>query len=197
MRKVNGKLLPTVTATAILGFFEEYRWLSNFYLCSIHDGEFKFDSSEHAYQAYKTKDRKLRAKIASHPLKGLKAFCRSIPLRNGWDDRCLRVKAMWKITCLKYRQHPELRSKLLATGNLYLEERNNWGDRYWGTCLSGGKFVGENMLGQVLMAYRSYLKGDLSEHIVDDTLLEIVKKKLEKNNVKHNLVRGRSGTSRP
>jgi predicted NAD-dependent protein-ADP-ribosyltransferase YbiA (DUF1768 family) len=36
-----------------------------------------------------------------------------------------------------------------------LEERNSWGDSYWGTDING---VGENNLGKILMDIRSELK---------------------------------------
>ena len=49
---------------------------------------------------------------------------------------------------------PELREKLLATGNEELIEGNWWGDTYWGVC----KGKGENNLGKSLMKIRTELQ---------------------------------------
>jgi predicted NAD-dependent protein-ADP-ribosyltransferase YbiA (DUF1768 family) len=51
---------------------------------------------------------------------------------------------------------PELRAKLLATGDEFLVEGNHWGDTYWGVC--NGK--GRNMLGSLLMKVREEIKND-------------------------------------
>lgn len=156
---------PTITATAILGFFAEYRWLSNFYVRSLVVGNLKFETSEHVYQAFKTIDPDVRLAIQKHPLKGLKKFCYSIKLRDGWVDRNLRIKAMWRTTKAKYDQNPDLLQKLLALKGMHLEERNTWGDNYWGTTLVNKRWQGENMLGQVLMAYRDYKLGFLNPDV--------------------------------
>ncbi len=51
-------------------------------------------------------------------------------------------------------QIPELRDKLLATGNAELVEGNSWNDTYWGMC----RGVGDNHLGKLLMKIRAELK---------------------------------------
>ena len=51
-------------------------------------------------------------------------------------------------------QHYDLAQKLIATGNAYLEEGNQWGDKFWGT-VNG---TGENMLGKILMKERDILR---------------------------------------
>jgi predicted NAD-dependent protein-ADP-ribosyltransferase YbiA (DUF1768 family) len=45
---------------------------------------------------------------------------------------------------------PEMKDKLMATGDAYLEETNTWDDVYWGVCNG----VGKNMLGRMLMYIR-------------------------------------------
>ena len=47
---------------------------------------------------------------------------------------------------------PELRGRLLATGEKHLVEGNHWGDRVWGQCPVG---IGENWLGRLLMDIRA------------------------------------------
>jgi hypothetical protein len=60
-------------------------------------------------------------------------------------ERCVRAK---------FTSHPSLRARLLATGDAYLEEGNDWGDRVWG--VSGG--IGENRLGRILTQVRAELR---------------------------------------
>ena len=50
---------------------------------------------------------------------------------------------------------PEFKEKLLATGEMHLEEGNNWNDTFWGVDLKTGK--GENHLGKLLMKIRKEL----------------------------------------
>ncbi len=59
---MNGIRYPTVTNDSILGFFQEYRFLSNFYICQSFEylGQ-KFNNSEAAYMASKTHDKKEHA----------------------------------------------------------------------------------------------------------------------------------------
>ena len=49
---------------------------------------------------------------------------------------------MYEIVLAKFTQNPDLKKKLLATGDEHLEEGNTWGDTIWGT-VDG---VGENRL---------------------------------------------------
>lgn len=63
---------------------------------------------------------------------------------------------MYEICKAKFSQNEELRDRLLATGDEYLEEGNTWGDRIWGT-VNG---ICENRLGKILMRVREELKGE-------------------------------------
>ena len=62
---------------------------------------------------------------------------------------------------LLYRKFaiPSLREKLLATGDAYLEEGNNWGDTIWGTV--NGR--GQNHLGRLLMEVRDAIRKGASD----------------------------------
>jgi hypothetical protein len=51
-------------------------------------------------------------------------------------------------------QDPELKTKLLATGDAELIEGNWWGDVYWGVCNGEGR----NELGKILMQVRDELR---------------------------------------
>ena len=60
---------------------------------------------------------------------------------------------MYEIVKDKFSRNPELRVKLLNTGDIELIEGNYWGDTFWGVC--NGK--GENHLGKILMRVRKEL----------------------------------------
>lgn len=135
----------------IYGFFGNFRWLSNFYLLDtpIIYEDMQYPSAEHAYQAAKSLDRHVRQKISEIKLsRDVKSFAKTIILRDDWEKNKLFV--MTDIVTLKFHDI-NLRSKLLNTGSLYLEETNSWGDTYWGVC--DGR--GENYLGKILMMIRS------------------------------------------
>ena len=58
------------------------------------------------------------------------------------------------LTGLRYKfSNPDLKEKLLATGNEELVEGNWWGDQYWGICDG----IGKNKLGKLLMKVRKEL----------------------------------------
>lgn len=154
MQIVDGKMLPTVTKTAIKGFFSEYRFLSNFHVCDVRVCGKTYSSSEHAYMALKTTNESQRKQIRLSATPRLaKKLGRFVTLRPGWDD--LRLIAMRKVVLAKFEQNKDLRQKLLDTGTKFLEETNNWGDVFWGVSVETGE--GLNNLGQVLMSVRSEL----------------------------------------
>ncbi len=65
----------------------------------------------------------------------------------------IKMSVMAGIVKAKFEQNEELAKKLLATGDAYLEEGNDWGDRIWGT-VNG---QGANCLGMILMNTREEL----------------------------------------
>ncbi len=120
MKIVAGKRLPTVTKTAIKGFFGEYRFLSNFHLCDVKVGGIVYPSSEHAYMALKTTDKKVRRQIRdlTSPVDA-KKFGRTIELRPNWDS--LRLVAMRKVVLAKFWQNKDLGLTLMAQVCLLFE----------------------------------------------------------------------------
>lgn len=148
MRNLHFVRQAVVTDTQILGFFGEYQFLSNFYMTPVTLDEVVYPSSEHAYMCQKTDDPVAQAAIIRQPSPGkAKQVGRQVPLRENWD--AYRLAAMLKVLTAKFAD-PQLRQKLLDTGDKYLEETNNWGDRYWG--VDG---TGSNFLGQLLMLVRA------------------------------------------
>lgn len=132
-------------------FFGPYRFLSNFEPCTVEYDGMTYTCSEAAYQAAKTADVSLR--IAFTTMNGSKAkFAgQKLTLRPDWND--VKVNAMYEIVKDKFSRNPELKLKLLQTGDLQLIEGNYWGDKFWGVCNGEG----ENHLGKILMRVRKEL----------------------------------------
>ena len=133
-------------------FKGEYDFLSNFYQAPVTYDGITYDSSECAFQAQKTLDNEVRKTFQHMTPAASKKAGRRVQLRDKWDD--IKGVIMLDIVRQKFLQHPDLAEKLLATGDGYLEEGNNWGDRYFGV-VNG---VGENVLGCSLMIVREELK---------------------------------------
>lgn len=152
MQIVAGKKLPTITAEGIYGFFAEYRFLSNYHICTVHHDGLVFQSSEAAFQAAKCLDLQTRRTFCSMEPAQSKFAGKRVALRDDWD--WVRDDIMLDILVDKFTRHPHLRDKLLQTGDLYLEETNDWRDIYWGVYNK----IGENKLGKTLMAIRTALK---------------------------------------
>jgi ribA/ribD-fused uncharacterized protein len=132
-------------------FSGQYAFLSNFYPCEVEFEGDIYPSAEHAYQAAKTTDPDVRRMIRelSSPGKA-KRTGKDIRIRPDWKN--WRTYYMHQILVAKFNI-PELREKLLSTGNSVLIEGNNWNDTYWGIC--NGR--GENHLGRILMEIRNLL----------------------------------------
>lgn len=80
-----------------------------------------------------------------------KRIGRLVQLREDWEDRKLDI--MKKVLIQKF-QIPELRKKLLATGDEEVVEGNFWNDIFWRVC----KEKGENHLGKLLMSIREKIR---------------------------------------
>jgi len=136
-------------------FQGSFRWVSNFWPCKVwYDGMW-YSSIEHAYQAAKTLDLRWRKRIQAAPTPGdAKRLGKRVPLRPDWDD--IKESIMKDLVFKKFYWDKELRSLLLGTEGVYLEEGNTWGDTFWGVDLRTGK--GRNRLGKILMWVREELK---------------------------------------
>lgn len=145
----------------IVSFSGEYRWLSNFYMSPVvmaspHPtlAPFIYASVEHAYQAAKPVARCDHDAIAKTSTAGrAKTLGRLLTPRQDWDD--VKDDVMTSAVAAKFAPGSPLAFRLLLTGNARLVEGNHWGDLYWGMCSRTG--VGENRLGEILMACRTHL----------------------------------------
>ena len=142
----------------IENFQADFGWLSNFWSVPVVlDGE-GYASVEAAYQAGKTVDLEIRKQIRGLPTAGRAKrfgaeFGKSMPFRPGWNDE-FKINLMRDLLRQKFT-HPDLRQRLLATGDEILVEGNCWHDQMWGRCSCvqcGGR--GENWLGRLLMEVR-------------------------------------------
>lgn len=136
---------------SIKSFSGPYSFLSNFYMHPVHlDGKV-YASVEHAFQAAKTLDPKLREPFRIVFSCGkAKMLGRSLLLRPDWET----IKDGVMLTLLREKfSDEELGNLLLATGRAPLVEGNNWGDRYWGVYHGEGL----NKLGLLLMQVRHEL----------------------------------------
>jgi len=136
-------------------FKDEYRWLSNFAPVDIEweDG-IVYPSVEHFYVSFKTDHKPTKKKIAEmeHPAQA-KKYGQKLDLPDNWDERKDMVMMLGLIS--KFQQEP-YKTKLLQTGDQYIQEGNWWGDTYWGIDLKTGE--GQNTLGKMIMEVRDELK---------------------------------------
>lgn len=135
-------------------FRGEYRFLSNFYSVQITYQGMHFPSTEHAYQAMKCELMEDRIRISKLATEGKVKWAGNDPdlvMRSCWNE--IKDQVMYDVCWLKFQQ-PELRQKLLDTGDATLIEGNTWGDTYWGVCNG----VGQNKLGRILMRIRNEIR---------------------------------------
>ena len=132
--------------TAIKEFRGEYDFLSNFYEVDITYDGFTYKNSESAFQAQKDLSR--RSEFVGLTPTQSKRLGRKVNLRSDWEQ--VKIKIMEEILRCKFDQHPDLKEKLINTGDRLLIEGNTWNDTFWGVCRGNGK----NNLGLLLMKLR-------------------------------------------
>lgn len=135
----------------INSFKGEYSFLSNFYESLVTYDGLTYQNSEAAFQAQKCQSLHERIPFTRMNPSEAKKAGRKVILRKDWEQ--VKINIMAQIVKAKFEQNEELAVKLLNTGDAYLEEGNDWGDRIWGT-VNG---QGSNYLGYILMAVRDHL----------------------------------------
>lgn len=136
-------------------FQGEYRWLSNFWPCIIEFDGRTFKSIEHAYMSAKSEDPlwKETCEIVTSPGQ-IKRMSKGLTLDKDWNAR--KIEVMKVCIAEKFSdKNPELKSKLLNTDDIFIQEGNTWGDKFWGIDLRSGK--GLNHLGKLIMRRREEL----------------------------------------
>lgn len=133
---------------AISSFDGEYRFLSNFWPCTVQCDRLTFPAVENAYQAMKSLDKAVRWQFLEISPGHAKRLGRKIEVRADWH--AVRMEIMRDLLVQKFSD-PVLKQMLKATGDAELIEGNSWNDVFWGVC--DGK--GENHLGRLLMEIRA------------------------------------------
>lgn len=136
----------------IVQFAGPYRWLSNFWPAKVMLGGAQYPTVEHAYQASKTTHlpNRIRIRQAETPARA-KQLGRRVTLRSDWD--LIKLDVMEDLVRQKFTGDAKLRRRLLDTGTALIEERNGWGDSFWGVYKGEGK----NHLGLIIMKVRAEL----------------------------------------
>lgn len=138
----------------IRGFFSNYRFLSNFHVAPVYFEGILYPSTEHAYQAAKSLDPNVRIEFLTLTCNEAKNKGQAIEIREDWE--VVKYEVMFAVVFDKFTRHPELKQKLILTGEKYLEETNHWGDTFWGCCNE----IGQNNLGKILMCVRKIIKSN-------------------------------------
>lgn len=133
-------------------FKGDYEFLSNFYESPVTYNGLTFRNSEAAFQAQKCAMPAIKERFVNMSASQAKKYGRQVLLRRDWE--LVKDDTMYEVVRAKFTQNKGLAEKLLATGNAYLEEGNNWNDTYWGTVYG----VGQNKLGKILMQVREELR---------------------------------------
>lgn len=124
------------------------RWLSNFAPCTVVLDGIAYPSTENAYQAAKTVIPAERKQFENITAWQAKRAGRQVTLRPGWNN--IKISIMENLNQQKYSTEP-MRSKLIATGDVEIQEVNTWNDTFWGVCNG----VGYNHLGLIIMRIRA------------------------------------------
>jgi N-glycosidase YbiA len=144
------------------GFSGEYAFMASAFRCDIEFEGIVYPSLEHAFQAAKTDDLAEReiVRMGKSPA-GARMAGKKVTLRHGWDY--YRVEVMERLIRLKF-ENPELRAKLLATGDDEIVDANTYHDEYWGKCTCDKhKGYGLNYIGRILMRVRRELREEQTD----------------------------------
>ena len=138
----------------INNFKGRYSFLNTFSESNFYYDGLLFHNAECAFQSAKCRFEKDKRMFCHMSPREAKNVGNRVSLRPGWDN--MKYQIMKDINYCKFSQNPDLKRKLLKTGNEYLEFANNHGNSEWGT-ING---VGRNWLGKILMEIREELKED-------------------------------------
>lgn len=139
----------------VMTFRGKYGFLSNMHRASFEWDGRTYQNSEAAFQSAKSLDPAVRDAFSDMNGVVAKREGRKVKIRGDWED--VKDDVMEEVIRAKFLQNPDLRQKLIDTGDMELMEGNSWHDTYWGVDLKSGK--GENHLGIILMRIRAELGG--------------------------------------
>ena len=137
-------------------------YLSNFYVCRIHVWNREYKTVESAYQWRKcmhdgdmhTAEKMLSTRTCLQAKYLSKSIREKAHLHADWNTQ--RYSIMYALVAVKFRD-PTLRKRLLATGKAELKEWIKSREGYWSALTYSGQ-AGQNMLGQILMKVREFIR---------------------------------------
>ena len=147
----------------IIGFKDEYSFLSNFYNHTVKVNGLFYRNNVAAYiaQLYtnKQQQRYFTKLLPSAAIRLHESTHVDIPA--DWDSK--KEQIMYNI-CKNKFSSVKMRELLLSTGDKELVNESNFANEYWGT--KDGK--GENVLGKILMRLRQEFKDNPVDNSVDN-----------------------------
>jgi ribA/ribD-fused uncharacterized protein len=153
-----------VRIVAFTGVKKPYGWLGNMAPSPIDHGGKRWRTSEALFQAMRFADETVQEEIRqkASPM-GAKFVAKREKKRMTVAPQSeLDLAQMEHVLWLKLEQHPELKEKLVATGDATIIEDSTRRPRgsglFWGSALQGGRWVGENRLGKMWMKLRDELR---------------------------------------
>lgn len=146
-------------------FKGKYYFLSNFYYAPVMYEGLLYQNNEAAFQSAKVKDLERRKQFCQINPSTAKRKGRNVLLRNDWED--IKDEVMEDCIRDKFTRNPDLRRRLIETGDEELVEGNYWHDNYYGNCSCDKckNIVGKNTLGKTLMKIRKEIKDTCQNHI--------------------------------
>ncbi len=136
-----------------------YYEFTNFYAAPITIDGVTYPTNEHYFQSQKFSDKNIINEILSNnsPRNALDTARKySSQVRKDWHTG-VKDAVMKKALVAKFTQYPNLRKKLMDTGNKNLVEHTT-NDNYWG---DNGDGTGTNRLGKLLMEVRNEISQGL------------------------------------
>lgn len=148
------------TNQVVRQFNEKYEKFSNFFPCTVFFEGRNYPTTEHAYQAAKSKSWKFRKKLSEVPVDKpgyAKNLGGTVPLRKDWD--MVKISIMRRLLIQKFGVD-DFKKLLISTGDAVIIEGNWWHDNYWGDCYCDKckDIPGKNNLGRLLMKIRDIIK---------------------------------------
>jgi predicted NAD-dependent protein-ADP-ribosyltransferase YbiA (DUF1768 family) len=142
-----------------------YGWMGNMSPFPIQFGEDTYRTTEALFQALRFSDNEIKALIRENksPMGAkfvAKARVDEMTVKQLSDKDVMNMRMCVE---MKLDQHPSLVTELLETGDaLIVEDVTNRGDKgsnlFWGAMLVEGEWIGQNVLGNIWMAFRKQLK---------------------------------------
>lgn len=159
----------------VIGFTKTklpYGWLGNMSPYPIQFGPDTYRTTEALFQALRFTDKDIQNEIRENksPM-GAKFVMKANKDKITTEPHSKKdVINMEMCLRLKLSQHPELIDELLATGDLpIIEDVTARGDKggnlFWGAMLVDGKWVGQNVLGNLWMNLRTSYKENKNKNV--------------------------------